>query len=88
MGGLLTCESDYSPAFSPAALAAIQGTTGDGLLNLVYVAESGAVLWDESQITAFSKYPIAAFYMSLIDLLQKAGSVPAIDYFEYLRHLK
>lgn len=88
LGGLLTYTSDYSPAFSAAALAAIQGTTGDGLLNLVCVAESEAVLWDESRITAFSRYPIAAFYMSLIDLLQKVGSVPAIDYSEYLKHLK
>lgn len=87
-GGLLTYESDYSPAFSPAALATIQGTTGDGLLHLVCVAESGTVLRDKSQTTAFSRYPIAAFYMSLIDILQKVGSVPAIGYFEYLKHLK
>lgn len=88
VGGLLTYESNFTPAFSTTATNAIQATLGDGQLNLVCVAEEAVVAWDGNNIMTYTNYPIAAVYMLLIDLLQKVGSVPAIEYDAYLKHLK
>lgn len=87
LGGLLTYESSFSESFSPAAQSAIRSTTGDGALDLICVADAGAIEWDATKLTLYEKYPIAAFYLLLVHKLQKLGSVPAIDYDDYLRHL-
>ena len=87
LGGLLTYESSFTPSISAAAEDAIQATAGDGLLELYCVSDTAAVIWNGTKITTHTQYPFASFYMTLVDMLQKLGSVPAIDYNEYLKHL-
>lgn len=87
LGGLLTYESSFSPALSLAATNAIKASTGQGTIDLLCVADTAALEWDGTTLAIYERYPIATFYLLLVHMLQKVGSVPAIDYGDYLRHL-
>lgn len=87
LGGLLTYESSFSPPISVAAVNAVQATAHAGQLDLVCVANKAVIDWDGAKLTTYERHPIASFYMLLINRLQKLGSVPAIDYDKYLKHL-
>jgi hypothetical protein len=91
MGGLLTFESDWSPALGQPLTAALQEGSPEGRLDLGCVAAHGMFGCDESAcytITPQGK-PATAFLFELIARLQNTATVPMIDiraYAQWLAH--
>jgi hypothetical protein len=82
LGGLLTFESNWSPALGTAFEEALQKDTGDGRLDIGCVAAHGHFFFDRPS----SRYqmvnegkPATAFLFKLIAQLQFSGTVPMID---------
>jgi hypothetical protein len=81
-GGLLTFESDWSPALGDSFERALSADLGDGRLDIGCVAAHGHFFLDG----ATSNYnfinenkPATAFLFKLISQLQFSGTVPMID---------
>lgn len=89
-GGLLTFESDWSPALGQSLLVALGTKEGDGHLDLGCVAAHGYFCHDEKtgryDIHNGEK-PATAFLFKLISQLQFSGTVPMIDVQAYARWL-
>jgi hypothetical protein len=82
LGGLLTFESEWSPALGPSFEKALNANLGDGRLDLGCVASHGHFYHDQPvgqySFIAESK-PATAFLFKLISQLQFSGTVPMID---------
>jgi hypothetical protein len=89
LGGLLTFESDWSPALSQPLIDALHGGEPEGRLDLGCVAAHGMFSCDASAcytITPQGK-PATAFLLELITRLQSSATVPMIDVRAYARWL-
>ena len=90
LGGLLTFESDWSPAFGEPLKKALAGGDADGRLDMGCVAAHGHFTLDSGsgnyQFTAEGK-PATAFLFNLISMLQFSGTVPMIDVQAYAKWL-
>lgn len=82
LGGLLTFESDWSPALGASFERALSADLGDGRLDIGCVAAHGHFFLDG----ATNNYnfinenkPATAFLFKLIAQLQFSGTVPMID---------
>lgn len=82
LGGLLTFESDWSPALGASFDRALSTDLGDGRLDIGCVAAHGHYYFDIAE----KKYnfidenkPATAFLFKLISQLQFSGTVPMID---------
>lgn len=82
LGGLLTLESDWSPALGDPFDRALLADLRDGHLNIGCVAAHGHFFFDQDS----SSYnfinetkPATAFLFKLIAQLQFSGTVPMID---------
>jgi hypothetical protein len=88
LGGILTFESDWNPAFGKPLEEALK--KDKGCLNLGCVAADGYFLFDQTlgdyQYIPDGK-PAAAFLFQLMSLLQFSGTVPMIDVLAYLQWL-
>jgi hypothetical protein len=89
-GGLLTFESEWSPALGTALIDALTEGESDGRLDLGCVAAHGYFVLDK----ATNRYgvfdgskPATAFLFRLISDLQFSGTVPMIDVQAYARWL-
>lgn len=82
LGGLLTFESEWTPAFGAPFVKALSADAGDGRLDLGCVASHGHFFLDEAsagyRFVGESK-PATAFLFKLISQLQFSGTVPMID---------
>ncbi|QPQ88807.1 hypothetical protein I6H08_37630 (plasmid) [Burkholderia gladioli] len=82
LGGLLTLESEWSPALGPSFEKALQEDTADGRLDIGCVAAHGHFFLDRGA-TDYSfvteNKPATAFLFKLIAMLQFSGTVPMID---------
>jgi hypothetical protein len=81
LGGILTFESDWSPALGDPLVKALSGTDALEALDLGCVAASGHFSRRQDgsfDIRAVSK-PATAFLFNLISQLQFSGTVPMID---------
>ena len=90
IGGLLTLESDWSPAFGDAYRTALNADTGDGKLDLGCVAAHGHFCYnrDKSDFDFYEEgRPATAFLFNLISMLQFCGTVPMIDIQAYAHWL-
>jgi hypothetical protein len=90
LGGLLTLESGWSPAFSEAFYSALKADTGDGRLDLGCVAAHGHFRFEvEPENYKFfpEGRPATAFLFNLISELQFCGTVPMIDVQAYAKWL-
>lgn len=89
-GGLLTFESDWSPAFGDAFGSAVGDGTTDDRLDIGCVAAHGHFSFDRDrrlyQIDRGGK-PATAFLFKLISELQFSGTVPMIDIQAYAQWL-
>ncbi|HHA2448829.1 TPA: DUF6602 domain-containing protein [Stenotrophomonas maltophilia] len=82
LGGLLTFESDWSPALGPSLERALTANPGDGRLDLGCVAAHGHFFFDHSKdryLFVNENKPATAFLFKLIAQLQFSGTVPMID---------
>jgi len=90
LGGLLTFESDWSPAFGPPLEKALAEGDENGRLDLGCVAAHGHFFLNQStstyEFTPEGK-PATAFLFKLISQLQFSGTVPMIDVQAYAEWL-
>ena len=81
-GGLLTFESDWSPALGKSLLDSLNDCDSDGVLDLGCVAAHGYFVRDTVQKTyhiSDGGKPATAFLLALISKLQANATVPMID---------
>jgi hypothetical protein len=90
LGGILTFESDWSPALGQALSDALNGEDADGRLDLGCVAAHGYFSLNK-QIGSYETFaggkPATAFLFNLISQLQFSGTVPMIDVQAYAQWL-
>jgi len=90
LGGLLTFESDWSPAFGEPLTNALAAVDSDGRLDIGCVAAHGHFTLDSAtgsyKFTTEGK-PATAFLFNLISMLQFSGTVPMIDVQAYAKWL-
>jgi hypothetical protein len=82
LGGILTFESEWSPALGAPFEKALLGDLGDGRLDIGCVASHGHFAFDQtaSNYTFVNGNKAAtAFLFKLISQLQFSGTVPMID---------
>lgn len=82
LGGLLTFESDWSPALGPSFDKALRLDMADGRLDLGCVASHGHFFYESTDDTfrfEQENKPATAFLFKLIAQLQFSGTVPMID---------
>jgi hypothetical protein len=90
LGGILTFESDWSPAFGQALSDALNGGDSEGRLDLGCVAAHGYFGLNQlagTYETFAGGKPATAFLFKLISLLQFSGTVPMIDVQAYAEWL-
>jgi hypothetical protein len=81
IGGLLTFESEWSPALGSAFEQALLKETGNGRLDIGCVAAHGRFFFHGPSD------PATGFLFKLIAQLQSSGTVPMIDVEAYGRWL-
>jgi len=89
-GGVLSFESDWSPALGKPLLDALaNGSQTDGHLDIGCVAAHGMFLCDENRCHTISPQakPATTFLFELIALLQTSATVPMIDIRAYSKWL-
>ncbi|PVE22937.1 hypothetical protein DC522_18275 [Microvirga sp. KLBC 81] len=89
LGGLLTFESDWSPAFGDSLTKALAAGDADGVLDLGCVAAKGhyARNQDGTYAITYEGKPATAFLFELIARLQASATVPMIDMRAYAKWL-
>lgn len=89
LGGLLTFESDWSPALDQPLLDALAGGEPEGRLDIGCIAAHGMFNCDGSECHVVSPLakPATAFLFELIALMQSSATVPMIDIRAYARWL-
>lgn len=90
IGGLLTLESDWSPALGPSLKAALEEDTSEGRLDIGCIAAHGHFFYDKEAsdfLLTTERKPATAFLLKLIAELQFSGTVPMIDVEAYARWL-
>lgn len=89
LGGLLTFESAWNPAFAPPLEKALADGDEGGRLHLGCVAAHGHFFLNQSGAYEFitEGKPATAFLFRLISQLQFSGTVPMIDVQAYARWL-
>lgn len=90
LGGILTFESDWKPAFGQPMNDALKADISEGRLDLGCVAAHGYFSMDtkDGAYKTFSGgKPATAFLFKLISQLQFAGTVPMIDIQAYAQWL-
>jgi hypothetical protein len=82
LGGLLTLESQWSPALGDPLKKSLMADLGDGRLDIGCFARHGHYFYDAktSDYTFVNENkPATAFLFKLIAMLQVSGTVPMID---------
>lgn len=88
LGGLLTFESEWSPALGPSFESALLKDTGEGRLDIGCVASHGHFFHNGSGYEMVNEgKPATAFLFKLIAQLQFSGTVPMIDVDAYAKWL-
>ncbi len=82
IGGILTLESEWKPAFGDSLLNQLNNVQGDGILNIGCAASHGYFYYNGDKkefILLPQKKAATAFLFKLIAILQFSGTVPMID---------
>jgi hypothetical protein len=90
LGGLLTLESEWSPALGDSLKKSLKKELGDGRLDVGCVAKHGHYFYDlktNDYIFVNENKPATAFLFKLIAMLQVSGTVPMIDVEAYAHWL-
>jgi hypothetical protein len=90
LGGLLTLESEWSPALGQPLTAALEADDAEGRLDLGCIAAHGMFACDASGCFVFKPEgkPATAFLFELIARLQSIATVPMIDIRAYAKWLE
>jgi len=90
IGGILTFESDWTPAFGQPLSDALDGEETEGRLDIGCIAAHGYFCRDQqtgTYETFIGGKPATAFLFRLISMLQFSGTVPMIDVQAYAQWL-
>jgi hypothetical protein len=89
LGGLLTFESDWTPALGSSLEGALYKGDGESWLNLGCIAAHGHFFLklDGTYTIEHGCKPATAFLFKLIEILQFSGTVPMIDIQAYAQWL-
>ena len=88
LGGLLSFESEWSPALAASLEAALLRDTGDGRLDIGCLASHGHFFYNGTKYEMVNEgKPATAFLFKLIAQLQFSGTVPMIDVDAYANWL-
>lgn len=88
LGGLVTFESEWSPALGPSFESALMKDLGEGRLDVGCVASHGHFFHGDGKYEiANGGKPATAFLFKLIAQLQFSGTVPMIDVDAYAKWL-
>lgn len=91
LGGILTSESSWNPSFGKAFEMAISGLVELQRLDLGIALSAGSfeITYSDKSIEKTKieqgETALLHFFFTLLWRLQKLGTVPAIDYVEYLK---
>lgn len=90
LGGILATEPSWNPPFGEPFSACLASSAPDKRLDLGCVAAAGAfeAVYDDSGHKVIISHPdvaLASFFMWLLHRLQRIGTVPAIEYADYLK---
>lgn len=90
LGGLLTFESDWTPALSDSLVSALTGGNDSNHLDLGCIAAHGLFARDEKGAYVLTPEckPATSFLFELIARLQAAATVPMIDIRAYAKWLE
>jgi hypothetical protein len=88
LGGLLTLESDWSPAFGDALIASLKELPAEGRIDLGCSLKNGSyeVTYDNGEPATVIKdgeVVLLSFFLRLLAQLQALGTAPAIDIAAY-----
>lgn len=90
LGGLLTLTCSWSPPFGDTMKGHLEGTLGDGRLDIGCVADGGLFTFDGASgsysLLAASR-PATRLVFELIAMLQAMATVPMLDVRAYARHI-
>jgi hypothetical protein len=88
LGGLLTFESEWSPALGSSFYGALMKDIGEGRLDIGCFASHGHFYYDGGNYEMVNEgKPATAFLLKLIAQLQFSGTVPMIDVDAYAKWL-
>jgi hypothetical protein len=89
IGGLLTFESEWNPAFGQPLTESLKADIADGRLDIGCIAAHGMFSCDHNSAYAFLPQgkPATAFLFELIARLQDIATVPMIDIRAYAQWL-
>ena len=82
LGGLLTLDSNWSPALGDSLKKSLNEDLGDGRLDIGCLAKHGHYFYDtkaNDYTFVNENKPATAFLFKLIAMLQVSGTVPMID---------
>ncbi|AMN44725.1 DUF6602 domain-containing protein [Rhodoplanes sp. Z2-YC6860] len=89
LAGILSFESDWSPALGDPLKTALSGGDASDILNIGCIASHGIFLSSKDEILLLpEKKPATAFLLELIARLQELATVPMIDVRAYARWLE
>lgn len=88
LGGLLTLESDWSPAFGDAFIASLKSLPAEGRIDLGCSLKNGSdeIAYDNGEPAAAVKdgdVVLLSFFLRLLAQLQALGTAPAMDISQY-----
>lgn len=88
LGGLLTLDSNWKPAFGKALRKALEASSKQGFLDIGCVAARGTFAWqNNAYVFNTQAKPATAFLLELIARLQEFATVPMVDIRAYAKWL-
>lgn len=91
LGGLLTSSSDWSPTFGKPFENKLRNSTKSRAIDLGYCMDAGGFekLPHKSEVRFFEgNNSLVVFILTVINRLQKLGTVPAIEFEKYLANIR
>ncbi len=89
LSGILTLGSDWKDPFGKPFASAIESLSEEACVDIGCILEHGAfdVQRDKALTTSKPQKALMYFFLNLLGRLQSFGTVPALDFFEYLKQV-
>lgn len=89
LGGILTLDSAWQPPLGRAFETAVMGQKGPSIIDMGCCVRHGSFVRDGSKLRrSNAEESLLFFFLQLLKRLQGAGTVPALDFDQYLKALK
>lgn len=93
LAGILTFDCDWKDPFGNTFRKTLEGLTGDETLDIGCALQCGAfdIQYPPNSLTittSLKEKALMHFFLKLLERLQAFGTVPALDFSEYIKKLK